>query len=142
MSDEEGLPKILGFLCNWCSYAGADLAGVSRLQMSPNFRIIRTMCSARVEPLFIFKAFLGGMDGVLVSGCHPMDCHYQRGNYFTRRRLVMVQEILDALELEVERVKLAWVSASECGRYQSVLTDFTEELKALGDNEAKHEVFL
>ncbi len=99
-------PRVLGFLCNWCAYAGADLAGVSRLQLPANFCVIRTMCSARTEPLFLFKALLGGMDGVLVAGCHPGDCHYQRGNYFTRRRLVMVQEILKALNMEHERVRL------------------------------------
>ena len=141
MSDDYE-PRMLGFLCNWCSYAGADLAGVSRLQMPTNFRIIRTMCSARVEPLFIFKALLGGMDGVLVAGCHPMDCHYQRGNFFTRRRLVMVQAILEELDLETDRVKLSWVSASECGRYQQVITDFNEKLKEMGESPARDEVFL
>jgi len=134
--------KVLGFLCNWCSYAGADLAGVSRLQMPANFRVIRTMCSARVEPLFIFKALLGGMDGVFVAGCHPMDCHYQRGNYFTRRRMVMVQEILRSLGMEEERVRLSWVSASECGRFQDLISDFGEGLKKVGENPVKHEVFL
>jgi len=134
--------KVLGFLCNWCSYAGSDLAGVSRLQMPTNFRIIRTMCSARVEPLFVIKALLGGMDGVFVAGCHPMDCHYQRGNYFTRRRMVMVQEIMRSLGLEEERVRLSWVSASECGRFQGLISSFSEDLKGVGENPMKREVFL
>ncbi|MCE5261710.1 MAG: hydrogenase iron-sulfur subunit [Euryarchaeota archaeon] len=135
-------PRVLGFLCNWCAYAGADLAGVSRLQLPANFCVIRTMCSARTEPLFLFKALLGGMDGVLVAGCHPGDCHYQRGNYFTRRRLVMVQEILKALNMEHERVRLHWISASECSLYQKVLTEFIEDLKGMERNVARDEVFL
>jgi len=127
-------PKILGFLCNWCSYAGADLAGVSRLQYPPNIRVIRVMCSARVNPVFIFKALLGGVDGVLISGCHPGDCHYMKGNYYTRRRITAVRKLLDTVGIEPDRVRLEWVSASEGIRFADTVRDFTETIKKLGPN--------
>lgn len=127
-------PKILGFLCNWCSYAGADLAGVSRFQYPPNIRVIRVMCSARVNPAFILKALLSGIDGVLVSGCHPGDCHYMKGNYYTRRRMTALRRLLKVVGLEPERVRLEWVSASEGVRFAEVVTEFTETIKRLGPN--------
>ncbi len=130
-------PKILGFLCNWCSYAGADLAGVSRLQYPPNIRVIRVMCSARVNPVFIFKALLGGVDGVLISGCHPGDCHYMKGNYYTRRRITAVRKLLDTVGIEPDRVRLEWVSASEGIRFADTVRDFTETIKKLGPNPLK-----
>ena len=130
-------PKILGFLCNWCSYAGADLAGVSRLQYPPNIRVIRVMCSARVNPVFIFKALLGGVDGVLISGCHPGDCHYMKGNYYTRRRITAVKKLLDTVGIEPDRVRLEWVSASEGIRFADTVRDFTETIKKLGPNPLK-----
>jgi len=140
--DEEFNPKILAFLCNWCSYAGADLAGTSRLKYPPSILPIRVMCSSRVDPLFILKAYLGGADGVLVAGCHPGDCHYQEGNYFTRRRFAMLKEIFDGLGLEADRLRLSWVSASEGQKYAKVATEFTEKIKKLGKNSAKNKIFL
>ena len=96
-------PKLLGFLCNWCSYAGADLAGVSRFQYPPNIRVIRVMCSARVDPVYVMKAFLSGVDGVFIGGCHPGECHYVKGNYYSRRRAVMLRKLLEVIGLEPER---------------------------------------
>jgi len=139
---DEFTPKIIGFLCNWCSYAGADLAGVSRLQMPPALRTVRVMCSSRVDPLFILKAFLRGADGVLVAGCHPGDCHYQKGNYYARRKFAMLKEIFEKLGLEQERIRLSWVSASEGPRFAEVVKEFTEEIKGLGPNPVKEDVFL
>ena len=130
-------PKILGFLCNWCSYAGADLAGVSRLQYPPNIRIIRVMCSARVNPAFVLKALLSGIDGVLVGGCHPGDCHYMKGNYYARRRMAALRRLLKIVGLEPDRVRLEWVSASEGVRFAQVVREFTETIKGLGPNPLK-----
>ena len=130
-------PKILGFLCNWCSYAGADLAGVSRLQYPPNIRVLRVMCSARVNPIFILKALLGGVDGVLISGCHPGDCHYMKGNYYTRRRITAVKKLLDTMGIEPDRIRLEWVSASEGIRFADTVREFTETIKKLGPNPLK-----
>ncbi len=138
---EEYEPRILAFLCNWCSYAGADLAGVGRLQLPPTFRVIRVMCSGRVDPLFVLRAYLRGADGVLVGGCHPGDCHYQRGNYFARRRFAMVKKMLQELGLEPERLRLSWVSASEGQRFRQVVTEFTDHLKKLGPSAARTKLF-
>ena len=99
-------PKILGFLCNWCCYAGADLAGVSRFQYPPNIRVIRVMCSAKVDPTYVMKALLGGVDGVFIGGCHIGDCHYVRGNFYTRRRVVMLEKVLEIMGVEPERLRL------------------------------------
>lgn len=139
---DEFVPKIIGFLCNWCSYAGADLAGVSRLQMPPSLRSVRVMCSSRIDPLFILKAFLRGADGVLVAGCHPGDCHYQKGNYYARRRFAMLKKIFEKLGLEQGRIRLSWVSASEGPRFAEVIKEFTGEIKKLGPNSVKEKVFL
>jgi len=125
-------PRIIGFLCNWCSYAGADLAGVSRIQYPPTLRIVRVMCSGRVDPAFIIEAFRSGADGVLVAGCHPGDCHYLTGNYKTQRRVAMLKRLLEQLGLEPERLRLEWVSASEGDRFATVIKDLTEEIKKLG----------
>jgi F420-non-reducing hydrogenase iron-sulfur subunit len=130
-------PKILGFLCNWCSYAGADLAGVSRLQYPPNIRVLRVMCSARVNPVFILKALLGGVDGVFIGGCHPGDCHYMKGNYYTRRRITAVKKLLETMGIEPDRVRLEWVSASEGIRFADTVREFTETIKKLGPNPLK-----
>ncbi len=124
-------PKILGFLCNWCSYAGADLAGVSRIQYPPNLRVIRVMCSGRVDPEFIFQGFLSGIDGIIVMGCHPGDCHYLEGNYEAELKFEMVRQFLYYADFE-ERVQLEWVSASEGNRFAEVVTQFTEHIKELG----------
>jgi coenzyme F420-reducing hydrogenase delta subunit len=122
----------VGFLCNWCSYAGADLAGTSRASYPENIRIIRVPCSARVDPLFIVKAFQQGADGVMVLGCHPGDCHYAEGNYHTRRRLALLKPFLAYTGVESERLHLDWVSASEGKRYAAVVTAFTNQVAALG----------
>ncbi|UCD54456.1 MAG: hydrogenase iron-sulfur subunit [Dehalococcoidia bacterium] len=125
-------PKIVAFLCNWCSYAGADLAGTSRMKCAPNVRPIRVMCSGRVEPIFILKALQSGADGVLVLGCHPGDCHYTDGNYQARRRMTLLNKMLEQLGIEKERVCLDWVSASEGNKFVSIVNDITAKIKELG----------
>lgn len=140
--EENALPRIVGFLCKWCSSAGADLAGVSRLKMPASLIPIRVMCSSRVDPIFVLKTFLGGADGVLIAGCHPGDCHYQTGNYYTRRRFALTKKIFEELGLDTDRIRLSWISASEGQRFVHVITEFTEELKKRGGNPIKSEVFL
>jgi len=125
-------PKIVGFLCNWCAYSGADLAGVSRIKSSPNIRIIRTMCSGRVDPSFILEAFKRGADGVLVAGCHFGDCHYLEGNFKTIRRIEFIKMILNQFGINEKRVRLEWISASEAEKYAKVSFEFTDEIKKLG----------
>jgi F420-non-reducing hydrogenase iron-sulfur subunit len=142
LSGEVDSPKILAFLCNWCSYAGADLAGVSRISMPPYVRNIRVMCSSRVDPLWIVKGYLGGADGILIAGCHPSDCHYQRGNFYARRRFVLLKSIFDSLGLEGDRLRLSWISASEGIKYAQVVTDFSTCIRSKGSNTAGIEVFL
>ncbi len=132
MTESEFKPKIMGFLCNWCSYAGADLAGVSRIQYPPTLRIVRVMCSGRVHPVFILEAFRSGADGVLVAGCHHGDCHYLAGNYKAQNRVLLLKKVLEQLGLEPERLRLEWVSASEGDRFATVIKDMTEEIKKLG----------
>jgi F420-non-reducing hydrogenase iron-sulfur subunit len=127
-------PRLIGFLCRWCSYAGADLAGTSRTKYPPNIRIIRVPCSGRVDALFILKALQMGFDGVLVSGCHPGDCHYQTGNYFARRRLAIAKKWLEYLGIPPERVQASWVSASEGNKFAEVVARMTEEIRELGPN--------
>ena len=131
---QEGFqPNILVFCCNWCSYAGADLAGVSRFQYPPNIRIIRVMCSGRVDPSFVLKALKNGVDGVLVSGCHIGDCHYITGNEYTKERFEKLHNILiKQLGVNPKRVRLEWVSASEGKRFAEVITEFTNQIKELG----------
>ena len=125
-------PKIVGFLCNWCSYAGADLAGTSRIHYPPNLRVIRVMCSARIDPTFVLMALAGGADGVLICGCHPGDCHYSEGNYKAMRRYPLLKQMLAQYGVEDARVRLEWVSASEGQRFADVVTDMTEKIHALG----------
>ncbi len=125
-------PKIVTFCCNWCSYAGADLAGTSRMQYPPNIRIIRVMCSGRVNPLFVLKALTVGADGVLILGCHPGDCHYIEGNYKTLRRIPLLKKMLKQFGIEEERVRLEWVSASEGAKFAEVANNFTQTIKDLG----------
>ena len=125
-------PKIVGFLCNWCSYTGADLAGTSRIKYAPNVRIIRVMCSGRVEPTFVVKAFQSGADGVLICGCHPGDCHYMEGNYKAARRVPLLGKMLGQLGIEEERVRLEWVSASEGGRFAKIVNQMIAQIKELG----------
>jgi len=125
-------PKIVGFLCNWCSYTGADLAGVSRIKSAPNVRIIRTMCSGRVDPTFILKAFQLGADGVIVMGCHLGDCHYQDGNFKTIRRIPFLKRLIQGFGIDSRRLRLEWVSASEGDRFAKVVNEMTEEIRGLG----------
>jgi len=125
-------PVIVGFLCNWCSYAGADLAGVSRMQYPPNLRVIRVMCSGRVEPSFILKAFQEGADGVLISGCHIGDCHYVDGNIKTLRRTPLIKTLLSQLGVEEERFKQTWISAAEGEKFAQVVKAMVEEIKRIG----------
>jgi F420-non-reducing hydrogenase iron-sulfur subunit len=132
-------PKIIAFCCNWCSYAGADLAGVSRLQMPTNFLVIRAMCSARVDPEFVLRAFAKGADGVLVLGCHPADCHYIGGNYRARRRIALLKMLLEQYGLNPERLHLEWVSASEGVKFQSTIKEFTEKIREMGPSPLKED---
>ena len=125
-------PKILAFLCNWCSYAGADLAGTSRIQYPPNIRVIRVPCSGRVNPLFIIKALQTGVDGVLVSGCHPGDCHYLTGNYVGRRKSATLKQFLEYLGVEEGRVQFSWVSAAEGIKFSQVVEEVTNDIRKLG----------
>ncbi len=127
-------PKIIGFLCNWCSYAGADLAGVSRVQYPPNTRTIRVMCSGRIDPVLIVEAFMEGIDGIIVGGCHIGDCHYQTGNYYAEQRMTTLKKALANTGIGPDRVRLEWVSASEGTRFGEVITEFTEQIKAMGPN--------
>ncbi len=125
-------PKIVAFLCNWCSYAGADLAGVSRMQYAPNIRIIRVPCSGRISPLHILSALHRGADGVLVSGCHPGDCHYISGNLVARRKFSMLKNFLEHIGIEPQRVQFSWVSAAEGARFAALVQKVAEDLKRLG----------
>ncbi len=125
-------PRIVGILCNWCSYAGADLAGISRIKYPANIRIIRVMCSGRVEPTFVLKAFAEGADGVLVSGCHPGDCHYGEGNYKAYARKVLIEKLLHQFGIEKERFKLTWVSANEGERFAQIVSEMVSEIKEIG----------
>jgi F420-non-reducing hydrogenase iron-sulfur subunit len=129
---EEFEPRIVAFLCKWCSSAGSDLAGVSRMQYPPNVLPITVMCSGSVSPLYIFDAFNKGADGVLVSGCHPGDCHYIKGNYYARRRIALVNKLLEFIGLEPQRFRMSWVSAAEGIKYTQIISDFVADLKPLG----------
>jgi F420-non-reducing hydrogenase iron-sulfur subunit len=125
-------PRIVGFLCNWCSYAGANLAGTSRIQYPSNIRIIRVPCSGRVDPMFVARAFQEGADGVMVLGCHPGDCHYRDGNYYARRRFALMHGFLDFLGIDRRRLQIDWVSAAEGKRFAQVVGGFTEQVRQLG----------
>jgi F420-non-reducing hydrogenase iron-sulfur subunit len=125
-------PKLVGFLCNWCSYTGADLAGTARMKYPPNLRVIRVMCSGRVDPNFVLDALAKGADGVLVLGCHPGDCHYSEGNYKCQRRVPLTRKLAEQMGIDPRRIRLEWVSASEGARFTQVVTEFTDEVRALG----------
>lgn len=133
-------PKIIGFCCNWCAYAGADLAGIGRIQYPPNLRMIRVMCSGTIDPAYILEAFQKGADGVFIGGCHPGDCHYQAGNYKTMRKVILVKRLLTQLGISAQRLRLEWVSAAEGQRFAQVVTDFIAEIKELGPNPLNQEV--
>ena len=132
MSEVSFQPRIIAFLCNWCSYAGADLTGTSRIQYSPNVKALRVNCSSRVDPTFVIKALMSGADGVLVAGCHPGDCHYKSGNLYTRRRVMMLKTLLETIGIPPDRLRLEWVSASEATKFANVVNDFVDEIKELG----------
>ncbi len=129
-------PKVLAFLCTWCTYAGADLAGVSRLQYPPNIRNIRVLCSATVSPHHILKAFAKGADGVMVGGCHIGDCHYLKGNWMTVKRMNFIQDLIDFVGLDSGRLHLDWISAAEGPKFAQVVTDFTKKVKDMGKAES------
>ena len=126
------IPKIVVFCCKWCSHDGAELANTSRSKTNPHLRIIRTMCSGRVEPSFVFRAFSSGADGVIIAGCHPGDCHYLSGNYKARRQVGLLKKTLPQLGIEPERLRLEWISTSEVPNFQSAVHDFIDEVTALG----------
>jgi len=125
-------PNIIAFLCNWCSYAGADLAGTSRTKYPPNVKIIRVMCSSRMNPLFLINTLQQGADGVLISGCHPGDCHYIQGNYFIRRRFGLIKNLMEYVGIDPIRVKMSWVSASEGHKFADIVQEMTDELREIG----------
>lgn len=127
-------PNIIAFVCNWCTYAAADMAGTSRIQYPPNVKIIRLMCSGSVDPIFVVKALLEGADGVLIGGCHPGNCHYGSGNYKARRRIMILKTILDSAGFEPERIWVRWISASEGKFFASIINEMVAELKRLGPN--------
>ena len=127
-------PKIVAFCCNWCSYAGADLAGTNRLNYPADVKIIRVPCSCRVNPMFVLRAFGRGADGVIICGCHPGDCHYTSGNYYARRRMTMLFSMLDYLGIERERTRLEWVSAAEGAKFAATMNDFVATVTKLGEN--------
>jgi F420-non-reducing hydrogenase iron-sulfur subunit len=133
-------PRIVGFLCNWCSYTGADLAGTSRVKYPHNIRIIRVMCTARIDPTFVLKAMADGADGVLICGCHPGDCHYVEGNFKAMRRYALLKRTLRDFGIDDSRVRLEWVSASEGVRFAEVVKDMTEKIRSLGPNKVKVEL--
>lgn len=133
-------PNIIAFLCNWCSYAGADLAGRNRTQYPANVKIIRVMCSGRVNPLFVLYAFRQGADGVLIAGCHPGDCHYMQGNYIARRRLTLMRRLIDYVGIDPRRFRVSWVSASEGLKFADLIKETVEEIKMLGPMKQLHEI--
>ena len=131
---EDFEPKVVGFLCNWCSYAGADLAGTSRIQYPPNIRVIRVMCSGSVDSMYVNRAILEGADAVLIGGCHLGDCHYLNGNYKARRRMVLLKNIFQTLGMEPERIWVRWISASEGQRFADTVKEIVDETKKIGPN--------
>ena len=133
-------PIIVSFLCNWCSYTGADLAGTSRMKYAPNIRIIRVMCSGRIDPVFVLKSFREGADGVLMCGCHPGDCHYHEGNYKCLRRFHFLQKYVQQMGIEKERLRLGWISASEGRQFMELVDEMVETLRKLGPCKIKEEM--
>jgi len=139
-NNQDWSPRIVAFFCNWCTYTASDLAGVSRLRYAPTTRVIRVMCSGRIEPSFILDAFTKGADGVLIGGCHPGDCHYSEGNYKCLRRYYLLQNYIKQIGLEKDRLRLEWISASEGKRLQEVVNEMTETLRQLGPSKIKETV--
>jgi F420-non-reducing hydrogenase iron-sulfur subunit len=134
--------KIVSFLCNWCTYTAADLAGTSRLKYNDDIRIIRTMCSSRVDPVFILKAFFDGADGVFVGGCHPGDCHYQKGNYYERRKIALTKTLLESIGFKKDRLRLSWISASEGPKFADTMNDFGKKIDKIGENKLSKNIFV
>jgi F420-non-reducing hydrogenase iron-sulfur subunit len=132
MPEEQFEPKIVAFFCNWCTYMAADSAGISRMSYAPNGRVVRLMCSGRIDPQFVLDAFAKGADGVLIGGCHPGDCHYQEGNYKTLRRVHLLKSVLREMGIEDERFRLEWISAAEADRLRTTMNDMVEKVRALG----------
>jgi len=130
--EEEFEPLIVAFCCNWCSYAGADLAGTSRFEYPTNIRIIRIMCTGRVDPTFVLETLRVGADGIIIAGCHPGDCHYQKGNYMMEKRFDYIKKAVKSIGIEPERVKLEWISASEGAKFAALVREMTEQIKRLG----------
>jgi len=139
VGEEAFEPRILALTCNWCAYAGADLAGTSRVQYPTNVRIVRLMCSARINPVFVLEALRSGVDGVLVGGCHPGDCHYISGNFKTQRRIALLKRLLDQLGVEPERLRLEWISASEGEKFAKVIKEMVADLKRIGPSPLRRE---
>jgi len=137
MADETFNPKIVGLMCNWCSYAGADLCGVSRYQYPPNLRVARVMCSTRIAPDLVIRLLAEGADGVMIGGCHLGDCHYISGNYYTEKRFDLMKKLLQIAGVETDRIRLEWISASEGEKFSKIVTEFTNQIKALGPSPAK-----
>jgi coenzyme F420-reducing hydrogenase delta subunit len=129
-------PNIVAFLCNWCSYAGADLTGTSRIHYPPNVKVIRVMCTGRMNPLFVIQALRQGADGVLISGCHPGECHYLKGNYLARRRFLLMRKLLEHIGINPLRLRMSWVSASEGKKFADVITTVTEDIKRIGPQQS------
>ncbi len=139
---EEFQPTIIAFVCNWCTYTAADLAGTSRLSYPPNVRLIRMMCTGMVDPKYVIKALLEGADAVLISGCHPGDCHYINGNYKARRRVKLLKEILPRFGFEEGRVKLTWIGASEGVDFAATIKEMVSEMKGLGPNQTREKMVI
>jgi len=135
-------PRIVGFLCNWCSYSAADLAGAAKLEIPAFLSVIRVMCSGRVDPALAATALLRGADGVLIAGCHPGDCHYREGNYYARRRFALLKKTLETLGLDSDRLMLAWISATEGQRFAEVTNGFANKIKQMGPNPMKKKILL
>lgn len=125
-------PRIVGYLCNWCTYAAADMAGASRSEIPAEFSVVRVMCSSRIDQNLILTTFFGGADGILIAGCHPGDCHYEKGNYYARRRYAMLKQVMKTFNIDPERIHLAWISAAEGKRYVEVVNEFTRKIQAMG----------
>jgi coenzyme F420-reducing hydrogenase delta subunit len=132
VSDKNFEPRIIAFVCNWCTYAGADLAGTSRLKYASNVRVVRLPCTGRIDPIFILKAFERGADGVLVSGCHPGDCHYTAGNFYARRRWTVFRDLMEFVGIPLDRVQFSWISAAEGAKWADTINDVTAKVRALG----------
>ncbi len=134
--------KIVAFLCNWCTYTASDLAGTSRLAYNDSVRIIRTMCSSRVDPVFVLKAFFDGADGVFVGGCHPGDCHYQKGNYYERRKIALTKSLLSSIGFKKDRLRLSWISASEGPKFADTMNEFGNKIDKIGENKLSENIYM